>query len=290
MNSRTAGTVILLSTVLFSCLLRAQNTPDPNSDEARVAEYCQALANGHEQAEVLKKACQYALTVQKALPNYICDEKVRRFDKANRLQDVIDAEVTVMNGRDTYSNIRVDGRHAEIRISQLPGIWSSGEFGMLMPLLFAAENKATFKFKKKVQLESRPALLFSFKVLESENRSFFIWNENGIQFTPGYSGSVWLDMETGRAIRVHMLSTRVKSTRTQYVSISTEYGEAPLKNGLTFLLPHRSSLNACNDNVFGSISSTAVNKLGGQLPCARNELEFTNCRKFRAEAKIAEVE
>jgi hypothetical protein len=222
--------------------------------------------------------------VQKRLPDYICEEKVRRFNAAGFLQDVVDTEVTVIDGSDTYSNIRINGKRKDISISQLPGLWSSGEFGTLIPLLFAPENKADFRFKKVVRLKFRPVLLFSFEILESDNKSFVVRYEDGKPLRPGYSGSIWLDQETGRTIRLEMLSTR---RRGRYMGMDAEYGDVQLKDGLTFLLPLRSSVKSCTDR---SAIAIVHDGFGGSVPCARNELEFMNCRKFRAETKITGVE
>lgn len=287
MRTMVRAVLLFSITLLLAVILHAQNAPDPISYEARVTAYCQSMASGHEQDEALKNACQYALTVQRSLPNYICDENIRRFSR-NRLLDVIDAQVTVIDGKDSYSNIRINGEPTEKTTSQLAGIWSSGEFGMLVPLLFAPENRASFVFKREEKLNSRPTLLFSFEVNESENRSFFIWDENGKTYKPGYKGSLWVDKETSRPIRIKAKSSKVRirqmwgSDRLEYVAVETEYDDVPLADSTSFLLPGRSKLQSCTENP-GS-------QIGSQMTITRNsnELKYTNCHKFRAKAKIVE--
>jgi hypothetical protein len=61
----------------------------------------------------------------------------------------------------------------------------------------------------------------------------------------------------------------------QYAGVDTEYGDVPLMDGTTFLLPLRSSLKSCTDD-----------NRGLRVTCARNNLEYTNCHKFRAKTKI----
>lgn len=285
MTPRTAGTVILLSTALFSGLLHAQSTPDSASDEAHVAAYCQALAKGHEQAEVLKNACQYALTVQRTLPNYVCDEKVRRISNTGLLQDVIDSEITVIDGKDSHSNVRVNGKQTEIAPSQLPGIWSSGQFGMLSPLLFAPENRASFVPAGEGKLNAHHALLFSFQVRRSENRTFFVLNTSGRRWKTGYKGLLWLDKETNRPVRIAARSTPMRipsqwsSDIAEFIEVDTEYKDTPMADGTSFLLPARSSLRSC---------TFALQT--GSMTCRLNELNYTNCHRFRANAKIVGVE
>jgi hypothetical protein len=243
------------------------------------------MASGHKQTEALKNACQYALTVQKALPNYICDETVRRFNQLDWLMDTIETQVTVIEGKDSYSNIRINGNPAQIATSQLPGVWSSGEFGMLVPLLFAPDNRATLTFKREERLKSRPALLFDFDIRKPDNRSFFVWNLGGKMLMPGYRGSLWVDKETSRPVRIRAKSTPVEirevwgSDTREVAEIDTEYDDVPLADGTSFLLPARSRLKSCRHGIT-NVGTT----------CNRNELKYTNCHKFRAKAKIVGVE
>jgi hypothetical protein len=243
------------------------------------------MASGHEQGEALKNACQYALVVQKILPNYICNETVRRYSGSSWPLDVIEAQVTNIDGADSYSDVRVDGRPTDIATLKLTGIWSSGEFGKLVTMLFAPDNKTSFEFKREEKFNSRSALLFSFEVREPENRSFFVWNLGGTIRKPGYTGSLWVDKETHRPIRLNAMSTRVRvQTETgadarDYVEIDTTYRDIPLADGTSFLLPARSSLMSCRDVVRG-LNTT----------CNHNILEYTNCHKFRAKTKIVGVE
>jgi hypothetical protein len=249
------------------------------------------MASGHEQGEALKNACQYALTVQRALPNYICDETVRRYIGASQSLDVIEAQVTVIDGADSYSEIRVNGTPTDIKLLKLTGMWSSGEFGKLVPMLFAPDNRASFVFRKEEKLNSRPALLFSFAIRESENRSFFVWDMGGTIRKPGYAGSLWVDKETHRTIRLQAKSTWVRvqvgtgASARDYVELDTEYRDIPLADGTSFLLPAHSHLTSCREEYRYLNTSRQLN-----TTCNHNELEYTSCHKFRAKTKIVGVE
>lgn len=243
------------------------------------------MASGHEQAQALKNACQYALTVQRTLPNYICDETVRRFNQFGWLMDTIETQVTFIEGKDSHSNIRINGKPTQITTSELSGIWFSGEFGRLVPLLFAPDNRASFVFKREEKLDSRPTLLYDFEIRKPENRSFFVWNLGGQMTMPGYRGSLWVDKETSRPVRIKAKSTPVEirevwgSDTREVAEIDTEYDDVLLADGTSFLLPARSRLKSCRHGI------TVV-----RTTCNRNELKYTNCHKFRAKAKIVGVE
>lgn len=108
MKMRTAAAITSLSMALLLSLY-AQTTPASLPKASTVSEFCQSLAKGNKHAEVLENTCQFALTVQKALPSYICQEKIKRSICGN-LFDVTELQVTVANGEGSYSNIRVDGK------------------------------------------------------------------------------------------------------------------------------------------------------------------------------------
>lgn len=272
---RTASAIAALSLALLS--LHAQTTPDSLPKATAVSEYCQSLAAGNKHAEALENTCQFALTVQKVLPNYICQEKIKRSINGKSV-DLTELQVTSANGEDAYSNIRVDGKPVKADLFQLPGLWSSGEFGMLLYALFLPENKASFKFIKEERLHYRPALLFTFEIREADNRSFYVWNFYGKKWTPGYSGSLWVDKTSRRPAQIELSSTRVPASNyVQQLFAKTEYGEIALADDSVFLLPLRSNLKACRNMPWGQ-------------SCFRHAVEFTNCHKFGAETKILSVE
>lgn len=252
-------------------------TIDPTP--AEIAEYCQALAAQTARPQALKSVCEFSLTVQQKLPNYICEEKLKRTAPMTNLArpmlpENIEAQVAFEDGRESYSNIRINGKPSATMDSELPSISSAGEFGTQLYSLFSPENKAKFKFKKELVLNSRPALLFEFDIDEDDNHSFKIWDIDGSKTHPGYSGSMWLDKGTLRPMRLLMTSKRTRFRAPfQDVKFETYYSDVPLADDSTFLLPVKSSVNACNPSL-----------------CFLNELEFTNCHKFGAKTQILPAE
>lgn len=304
-KTRVTIIVILLLMSLLCTHLHAQVTPVEDSDPTP-AQHCANLATGNEHAHALKTVCVFALSFQQKLPNYICDERIKRWDTAAdfrnpdnsrmrvnasqatstdfdrrpelRLNEVIDTQVTVEDGKDSYSNTRVNGKPSDKMLPQMPGMLSAGEFGMQLQHLFEPENNARFEFKKEVKVNSRPTLLFEFKIREGDNKSFNVWDVNSIRWEPGYSGSMWVDAKTLQPVRLDIKSTRMPfKTVIQNVEASTEYGDIALADGTTFLLPIKSTAVACGAKRWDEI-------------CFRNELVFTNCHKFRAEAQILSTE
>ncbi len=261
----------------------AQQPKPVSPDATTVSEYCQTVASGTKQADALKSACEFALTVQQKFPNYICDLKVTRRDGSGFLLETTNLQVRVENEKDSYSNVRRDVTSFGDSV-ETPPIWSSGEFGMLLTALFVPENKASFKFTKEERLKSGPALAFSFQISDKDNKSFYVWNLNGEKRTPGYSGSIWLDKASYRPVQVQMSSTRVPSKVIQKMEAKTEYGEIPLADGTVFLLPLRAKVQAL------AFVKTGRKGLIEREDWISNDLEFSNCHKFRATTKIVSPE
>ncbi len=249
---------------------RAQSDPGATL----IAAYCRSLALGNARPKALQSVCQFSLSVQPKLPNYICDEKLQRWSPdPGRLPEMVEAEVAFVDGRESYSNVRINGKSSPTMSSPgNVGISSAGEFGTQLRNLFAPENKAKFKFRKEVNLNAKPALLFAFEIMEGENRSFKVWTIDGTTTRPGYNGSMWVDKSTLRPLRMEMASRPLRSQTGvfHHVSFDTDYREVDLADGSTFLLPHKANVNAC---------------LSASM-CFRNKLEFSNWRKFAAKSKI----
>lgn len=266
---------MLLLIALFSLVLKAQTKP---ASTMSVAEYCQELGKAGQQTDALSSACQFALSIQNRVPNYICDETVRRFNSSDELLDVTEMEVRVENGKDSYSKIRMDKKPGR-KSWDMPWIWSSGEFGVLLTVLFLPENKPSFKYVKEAQLYSGTAVVFGFEVHERDNKSLYVWNLYGEKWTPGYSGLIWLDKDSHRPLQLEIASTRVPSKIIQKMEVKVTYGDIPLTDGTTFVLPVRANVKASRFLVEGL-----------RQDWIRNDLEFTNCHKFRAKAEVVDVE
>ena len=92
---------------------------------------------------------------------------------------------------------------------------------------------------------------------------------------PAYSGAVWIDPESGRALRVEM---GTKSLPTDYpvdkVEAFVDYEWVKIGEK-QYLMPVRSQNLACETHMFN---------------CTKNEIEFKNYRKFNVESQVLQVD
>ena len=93
----------------------------------------------------------------------------------------------------------------------------------------------------------------------------------GPEVKPAYKGSLWIDPETARVIRIEMDSKELPSGYDiDKVETVVDYGWVAVGTK-KFLLPTRSENLACWRDSFN---------------CTRNEIEFRNYRKFDVESQV----
>jgi hypothetical protein len=104
-----------------------------------------------------------------------------------------------------------------------------------------------------------------------ENSHWTIVSASGRKYSPAYGGSIWIDKETRRVLRIEQRAVYLPSDFTYDKAESVvEYGYARI-DGKQYLLPATSVNSAC---------------LSGTGHCVRNEISFRNYRKFTADSDI----
>lgn len=276
----SAAQRILVCTILWVAtflLLTApapgQSTSAPPQEEASVPE-CEAVGQGISHGDALLKVCKYAATLPRRMPNFTCDQKTSRFLNG-QAADVITAKVTYADGRETYQDIRTSGR--SVADSSLPdaallevGTWSTGQFESDIRAIFVGGNKIVWQFAGSDKIGARSALIFRYEVAHQD---VALWqlHMGGLAAAPPYKGELWVDEATWAPIRLNVAATELPidfPIRSAEVQIS--YAEAPFGDGTRFVLPVRSVVDS---------SATA----GRQ---SHNVLQFQNCHKFRATARM----
>ncbi|HVY93729.1 MAG TPA: hypothetical protein VHA14_13300 [Bryobacteraceae bacterium] len=185
-----------------------------------------------------------------------------------QMLDTITGTVTVDHGRETYSNLQVNGSPAK----SLPpgGAWSSGEFSGEMLMVLSPQSAAVFKSRHEEVLRSRPAIRYNFSV----DRAHSAWDmstPNYPGFSPAYTGRIWIDKETGQPVRIEMTAHGLPhGFPVSSVESQTDYNFVKIGDG-TFLLPVHSETLSCEP--------------GGTI-CLRNETDFSDFNKFETNSNI----
>lgn len=263
---------------------------DP-SEPADVAGYCATLADRKEHPEALAKACEFALSVPKKLPDVLCQRKTKRywktpgnetfFQKASKPDfddvshsDVITAQVTYRDGQEYESDIRVDGQPADVSAPWSSGAWSVGEFALSLNTIFLPSSKAEFRYRKEEKLHGIHAVVVEFHV-SAENNKIYYLRSGSKQWFPEYSGRLWLDKTDFRLLRLERETAEMPSEPITRMKTATEYSLVALGDGTSIVLPVHADVLIC------TLPPNAQFNI-----CARNIVTFTKWQKFRATTNI----
>ncbi len=229
-------------------------------------------ANPH--MALIEQAREAAATFLQSLPNYVCQEQTTRYVSETRqpswnVVDIVSAEVVYDDHQESYRNLQINGKPTK-KSPEDSGAWSTGEFGTILGNLFAPQSAADFKYVQEDTILHRAASVFDFKVLRVRS-SWKIWVP-GQYVVPSYKGSVWIDKQTGQALRIEMQAKEIPEAFPEItVETAVDYDTISLGTADRFLLPVHAEALSCWRN---------------SNECQRNVIEFRNYHKFEGESII----
>jgi hypothetical protein len=223
---------------------------------------------------IIAAAREAADVFSENLPNFVVQQYTTRhvsttFPPQWRAVDIVGAEVAVVNGVEEYRNITVNGKSSK-RPVEKTGAWSTGEFVTTLQDILSPMTGAAFVKRREERIAGRMAMVYDLTVAQ-QNSNWKIIPEHGPSYEPAYKGSIWIDKETHRVLRIEQQSLSMPS------DFPFDKAEAILDydfvriEGDMHLLPVRSENLLCER---------------GTQQCSRNEIEFRNYRKFTAESII----
>jgi hypothetical protein len=223
----------------------------------------------------IEKARTVAASFTETLPDYVCQEQMARFASTThvvswRPLDIVSAEVVYEKGRERYRNLAINGKPAKAKtMEELPGSRSTGEFATMLMDLLSPSTDADFRYRKQSRSGGRDASVFDFEVDHEHSH----WNIQAPSQSvlPAYRGSVWIDKETARVLRIEMQAYHLpEEFPFDKVESTTEYEYIRIGEG-QFLLPVHSESLMCQH---------------GTNICSRNAIDFRNYHKYAGEATI----
>ncbi len=223
---------------------------------------------------LIEQAREAAATFLETLPNYVCQEQITRYVSETRqptwnVVDIVSAEVVYDDHQESYRNLQINGKPSK-KSPEDSGAWSTGEFGTILGNLFAPQSATDFKYVQEDTIAHRAASVFDFKV-QRVRSSWKIWVP-GQYVLPAYKGSVWIDKQTGQALRIEMQAKEIPEAFPEItVETAVDYDIISLGAANKFLLPVHSEALSCWRN---------------SNECQRNVIEFRNYHKFEGESII----
>ncbi len=215
--------------------------------------------------EIINDARDAAVKFTAQLPDFLVQQVTTRYSSTTipaswRAIGTVTADAACVDGKEEYRNIAISGKPASGPVEST-GTWSTGEFAVTLEDILAPGEET---------LGSRRAYVFDLAVEES-NSHWVIVAPTGRQYRPRYKGTIWVDKETRRVLRIEQ-STSLFPSGAPYDTAESviEYGFVNIENK-SYLLPVESEDLAC---------------LKGTGNCVRNVISFQSYRKFSANIDI----
>jgi hypothetical protein len=223
---------------------------------------------------LIAEARTAAERLDQMLPNFLCQQFTSRLwagaDRKWRTIDQITAEVLINRGRETYRDIKLNGRPMGNSIMQLPGSNSTGEFGTTLRALLDPHTAALFKYQSDQVAEDRSTAIYRYAV-SGDLSNWTIAAGSQSLLTP-YTGRIWIDRKSGNVVRIEKQAAGIPdSFPYRIVDATIEYGPVTLADG-TFFLPVAATNQVCQD----------VPK-----ECSRNQIDFRNYHRYIGESSIS---
>jgi hypothetical protein len=232
------------------------------------------FGNSRAEDPVIAKAREATFAFSTKLPNFICQEFMARFARDSNVRgwqplDVVSAEIIYDSGQESYRNLKINDRPTEKKMEDLSGSWSTGEFATTLNDLFHPITRARFRFGEETKIGGLPARIYDFDV--AKENSHWIVQMGSQQIAPAYRGSVWIDKESNRVLRIEIQARDLPGGfPMDTVESAVDYAFVRIA-GEPVLLPSHAESLGCQR---------------GTNSCSRNVIDFRNYRKYTADSKI----
>lgn len=225
--------------------------------------------------DLIRKAADAALDFTETLPAYVCQEIMARFQSDTRPArwqpiDVVSMSVVFENGKEDYRDITINGKKTTKSMEESGGAWSTGEFGTVLIDLFSPATGADFVFQRDSRIAGINTKMYEFRV--DREHSHWTIHSGSQQYNPAFNGSVWIDPQTSRVMRIEMQAHGFpESFPLDTVESATDYQHTRLGDAKQYLLPVHAETLTCQR---------------GTAYCSRNTIDFRNYHKYSGESNI----
>jgi hypothetical protein len=247
----------------------------PNDDYRAAMTPASRPTNLNPKEELIERAREWALSFTDNLPNYVCQQFTTRYirvpgNREWRAQDIVSANVVYENGKEDYRNVAINGKQVNKKMEELPGSWSTGEFGTTLRSLFHPGRQAEFTFVKQSSSSGMTTWVYDYRV-RKENSDWRV-SLGSQSIIPAYTGRVWIEEKTAQVLRIEMSATDIPpSFPLDQVEASNDYGFVRLATAEQYMLPTHAETLSCER---------------GSPMCSRNTIDFRNYHKYTGEANI----
>jgi hypothetical protein len=227
-----------------------------------------------EQAEMITAMRTYAEKYVASLPNFTCLQVIQEFEAGKKSEhwhkrDKFAATLIFDDGHEERNLEMVNDRPVRNHRSKwwMP-LTTEGEFGILLASVFGATTETEFKWAGwRTERDKRLAAFQYF--VNREHSTLRLSLTEAEASVVAYQGWIYAEPYTGRVWRITSTAVDIPpKLRIQTIGTTVDYDDVTI-GGSTFLLPQRASV----------VMATEARHI-------RNDMEFTDYRKFEAKSAI----
>jgi hypothetical protein len=235
-----------------------------------------APPSSNEQGKILDEAREWVMNYTKNLPNFICVQVTRREVDASgkgsawHLTDTITAKLTYNGQREDYEVIlRNNQPLTNVKMEELGGTTSSGEFGTMTKEIFEVESNTHFEWDHWGTLRGRRAYVFAYDIEQPYSRYHIEEKDTKQAVVPAYRGLVYIDRDTKMITKITLNPYNMPPDfPIQEVHVTLDYDFAKIGDG-DYMLPLKAVLTSRASRI-----------------ATKNEIEFRLYRKFETGSTI----
>ncbi len=222
--------------------------------------------------QFINNAAHIAMAWDKALPNFICTQTIRRaenrYESGWKEQDVLAVQLGSADGKEYHKLVSVNNKPPKVTYESLKGAISEGEFGGTLREVFRA-GAAVFTWDSDASLRGHPVRVFRYDIDVAKSGLTLRFPPALWSRIVGHHGLVYLDRDSGQALRVVQIADVPADApvRASKETMDFDYSDV---GGNQYLLP---------------LSAEVV--LATSTIQFRNAIEFHDYRKFTAESSLS---
>ena len=226
-----------------------------------------------ERKAVLDDARENALNLERSLPDFVCIQTTRRFQRVKGRTwqpiDVIVERLTYFDHCERYKVLTMNGQPSKIAHQQLGGASSTGEFGSLMKEIFLPETEAEFEWQDSLMLRGRMMQVYTYRVRAFRSKYHIELPDRSLDLVAAYHGLVFIAGESHLVYRITLDFDGIPQTfPIQDLEISLDYDHTRIGE-VDYLVPFEFELSSRRGN-----------------SSVKNHVEFGNYQKFHADSLI----
>ena len=229
----------------------------------------------HFEDDLIRKAAAAAMDFTETLPSYVCREVMARYESESHPAnwqplDVVTANLVYDKGKEDYRDLAINNKPVKKNMEELPGAWSTGEFGTVLVDLLSPATAADFRFRGNERTAGITSKVYDFNV--DRAHSHWMIHVASQTYMPAYRGAVWIDPQTARVLRIEMQAYGFpEAFPSDHVESATDYEYIRLGDARQYLLPVHAETLSCQR---------------GSSLCSRNAIDFRNYHKFEGQSTV----